>query len=116
MISRAACLQWVVLICVLAINLAGQQRENPSAVSLSVDPAYPELRVGRAHKFSVEAQGLAGHRDSRVAAEGEVGSEHNRGGSLHRRQIGRLSHSRNCDCRWHCPKACDREDHRITAI
>ena len=58
MISRAACLQWVVLICVLAINLAGQQRENPSAVSLSVDPAYPELRVGRAHKFSAEAQGL----------------------------------------------------------
>ena len=58
MISRAACLRWVVLVWFLAINLMGQQRENPSAVSLRVDPAYLELRVGRAHKFSAEAQGL----------------------------------------------------------
>ncbi len=58
MISRTACFRSVVLICFLAINLVGQQREHPSAVSLRVDPAYLELRVGRAHKFSAEAQGL----------------------------------------------------------
>ncbi len=58
MISRTACFRSVALICSLAINLAGQQRERPSAVSLRVDPAYLELRVGRAHKFSAEAQGL----------------------------------------------------------
>ncbi len=58
MISRTACFRSVVLICFLAIHLVGQQREHPSAVSLRVDPAYLELRVGRAHKFSAEAQGL----------------------------------------------------------
>jgi hypothetical protein len=58
MISRAACFRSVVVICLLAISLAGQQLENPSAVSLRVDPAHLELRVGRAHKFSAEAQGL----------------------------------------------------------
>ena len=58
MISRAACCRSVVVICLLAISLAGQQRENPSAVSLRVDPAYLQLRVGGAHKFSAAAQGL----------------------------------------------------------
>jgi hypothetical protein len=58
MISRAACLRSLVLICLPAISLAGQQRENPNAVSLRVDPAFLELRVGQAHKFSTEAEGL----------------------------------------------------------
>ena len=58
MISRTACFRSVVLISFLAIHLVGQHREHPSAVSLRVDPAYLELRVGRAHKFSAEAQGL----------------------------------------------------------